>query len=138
MPARDKYHYEMKNALIKDGWTITHDPYIISYEEVTVYADVGAERLIAAERNARKIVVEVKSFIKRSPIQDLKETLGQYDLYAGYLEVTDPERQIYIAIRRETYEEVFKQKAIQFIVQRYELPLVIVDMEKEEIVKWTK
>ncbi|MCP4111914.1 MAG: hypothetical protein GY749_41360 [Desulfobacteraceae bacterium] len=138
MPARDKYHDEVKNALIKDGWTITHDPYVINYEEITVYGDLGAERLVAAERSNRKIVVEIKSFIKRSPIQDLKETLGQYDLYAGYLEVTDPERQIYIAIRLDTYETVFRQKAVQFIVQRYDLPLVIVDIKKEEIVTWTK
>ncbi len=67
MPARDKYHDEVKSALIKDGWTITHDPYVISYEEVTVYGDLGAERLVAAERGSRKIVVKIKSFIKRSP-----------------------------------------------------------------------
>ena len=26
MPARDKFHDTVKHALIKDGWTITHDP----------------------------------------------------------------------------------------------------------------
>ncbi|MGZ3382218.1 MAG: element excision factor XisH family protein, partial [Isosphaeraceae bacterium] len=26
MPARDRYHDQVKNALIRDGWTITHDP----------------------------------------------------------------------------------------------------------------
>ncbi|GAK52403.1 FdxN element excision controlling factor protein [Candidatus Moduliflexus flocculans] len=80
MPAKDKYHQHIKNALIKDGWTITHDPYMIDYEEITVYADLGAERLIAAERGVEKIVVEIKSFLKRSLVQDLKEALGQYEL----------------------------------------------------------
>ena len=69
MPARDKYHDEVKNALLKDGWTVTHDPYIIDYEDVTVYADLGAERLIAAERGSQKIVVEIKSFIKQNTIR---------------------------------------------------------------------
>ncbi len=27
MPAKDIYHNEVKNALIKDGWTITDDPF---------------------------------------------------------------------------------------------------------------
>ncbi|MEG4026591.1 MULTISPECIES: element excision factor XisH family protein [unclassified Microcoleus] len=27
MPARDIYHQVVKQALIKAGWTITHDPY---------------------------------------------------------------------------------------------------------------
>jgi hypothetical protein len=26
MPARDRYHDQVKNALTKDGWTITDDP----------------------------------------------------------------------------------------------------------------
>ncbi len=138
MPAQDKYHNEVRNALEKNGWTITHDPYVLKYEEVTVQVDLGAERLIAAERGSQRIVVEVKSFIKPSPIQDLKETLGQYNMYSVYLEQVDPERQIYIAIRRETYERIFTQKAVQLIVQRYQMPLVIVDVEKEEIVSWTK
>ena len=27
MPALDIYHDAMKNALVKDGWTISHDPF---------------------------------------------------------------------------------------------------------------
>ncbi|MCP5029653.1 MAG: fatty-acid synthase, partial [Actinomycetia bacterium] len=26
MPAKDLYHDVVKNALVKDGWEITHDP----------------------------------------------------------------------------------------------------------------
>ena len=32
MPARDTYHNAVKQALIKDGWTITADPYTVEYE----------------------------------------------------------------------------------------------------------
>jgi len=134
----DIIHNAVKNALIKDGWIITHDPYIIKYEEIMLYADLGAERAIAAEQNGVKIVVEVKSFISRSPIQDIKLALGQYDLYKGFLEILAPERQLYLAINSYTYDTLFEQKAMQLIVQRYQLPLLIVDVEKEEIIKWTK
>jgi hypothetical protein len=34
-------HDAVKNALIKDGWTITADPYVIAYEDVTLFADLG-------------------------------------------------------------------------------------------------
>ncbi|MGB7441674.1 MAG: element excision factor XisH family protein [Coleofasciculaceae cyanobacterium] len=27
--AKDLFHQQVKTALIKDGWTITHDPFII-------------------------------------------------------------------------------------------------------------
>ncbi|MHC5718253.1 MAG: element excision factor XisH family protein, partial [Nostoc sp.] len=48
MPAKDIYHNEVKNALIKDGWTITDDPYFIKYEDAELYADLAAEKPIAA------------------------------------------------------------------------------------------
>jgi len=138
MAAADLIHDAVKNALIKDGWTITHDPYIIRYEEVRLFADLGAERAIAAELADTKIVVEIKSFVNPSFIQDIKTALGQYVLYQGFLEVLEPERKLYLAISQKVYERFFAQKAIQFIVQRYQLPIIIVDVEKEEIVKWTK
>ena len=138
MATADIIHDAVKNALIKDDWTITHDPYVIKYEEVTLFADLGAERAIAAELAGIKIIVEVKSFVGRSPVQDIKIALGQYDLYRGFLEVLAPERKLYLAISKKIYDTLFEQRAIQLIVQRYELPLLIVDIEKEEIVKWTK
>ncbi|MCI0697010.1 XisH family protein [candidate division KSB1 bacterium] len=138
MAAADLIHDAVKNALIKDGWTITHDPYVIKYEEVTLHADLGAERAIAAELAGTKIVVEIKSFVSHSFIQDIKTALGQYNLYLGFLEVLEPDRKLYLAISQKIYDRFFTQKAIQFIVQRYQLPLIIVNVEKEEIVKWTK
>jgi XisH protein len=29
--ARDIYHEHVKEALIKDGWTVTHDPYLFRH-----------------------------------------------------------------------------------------------------------
>ena len=66
MPAKDTYHHAVKNSLLKDGWTITADPYFIQYEDAELYADLAAEKPIAAERQGQKIVVEIKSFIGRS------------------------------------------------------------------------
>lgn len=137
MPAKDIIHNAVKNALVKDGWIITHDPYPIEYEEVSLSADLGAERPIAAERGDQKIVVEIKSFIGPSPIQDLKVALGQYVLYLGLLEVIAPERKLYLAVNHQAYQELFKQKAIQLIVKRYEVAVVVVNVVKEEVVEWT-
>ena len=86
MPAKDIYHNAVKNALIKDGWKISDDPYIIEYRKTKLYADLGAERPIAVERNQEKLVVEVKSFVGTLKLQDLKEALGQYDIYRYLLD----------------------------------------------------
>jgi hypothetical protein len=42
MPKLDIIHNAVKNALIKDGWIITDDPYIIEYRKTKLYADLGA------------------------------------------------------------------------------------------------
>ena len=77
MSARDKIHLPVKNALIKDGWTITHDPYTLRYEEVTVQVDLAAERLLAAERGEEKIAIEIKGFRGLSPsIRDVPEMVA--------------------------------------------------------------
>jgi len=67
--ARDIFHQQFKNALIKDGWKITHDPLKIRISEaVKLQIDLAAESAIAAERNAEKIAVEIKIFISDSDI----------------------------------------------------------------------
>jgi hypothetical protein len=134
--AKDIIHDAVKNALIRDGWTITHDPFTIAYEEVNLAADLGAEKPIAAERGGQKIVVEIKSFVSRSPMQDLKVALGQYHLYLGFLEIVDPERKLYLAVSDLVYRELFKQKAIQLIVKRYQVAMVVVNVEQKEIIEW--
>lgn len=137
MPALDAIHHAVRNALIKDGWIITHDPYVIRYDEVTLFADLAAEYALALERHDQKIVVEIKSFSGASPIHDLKVALGQYDLYRGFLEVTDPDRYLYLAISDTAYRAIFLQRAIALIIRRYQLPFIVVDLATEEIVLWS-
>lgn len=43
MPKLDIIHNVVKNTLIKDGWVITDDLYIIQYRKTTLYADLGAD-----------------------------------------------------------------------------------------------
>ena len=49
--ARDLFHNIVKEALIKDGWTITDDPLtLLSREEGGISTDMGAEKVIVAEK----------------------------------------------------------------------------------------
>ncbi|MEC4983969.1 MAG: element excision factor XisH family protein [Oscillatoria sp. PMC 1068.18] len=44
-------HETVKNALVKDGWVITDDPFVIEFKGVRLYADLGVEKPIAAENS---------------------------------------------------------------------------------------
>lgn len=61
--AKDLFHDVVKTALIKDGWHITDDPFFMKVGGVDFFIDLGAEKIIAAERDNQKIAVEIKSFI---------------------------------------------------------------------------
>lgn len=101
-----------------------------------MYVDLAAERVFAAERAGEKIAVEIKSFLLPSKVQDFKLALGQYELYKDFMEVITPERKLFLAIGEDIYNTFFQKKAIQFIINRKKLPLIIVKLEKEEIVEW--
>lgn len=75
MPAKDSFHHIVKNALIKDGWTITHDPFILTFGKRDLYVDFGAEPSIGAEKDNQKIAVEVKSFMGKSDMNDFKNAI---------------------------------------------------------------
>jgi hypothetical protein len=34
MPRHDIYHDQVRHALIKDGWTITHDPFTMAFGQM--------------------------------------------------------------------------------------------------------
>jgi hypothetical protein len=76
MPTRDRYHDQVKIALQHDGWIITHDPLKLKWGVKDMYVDLGAEQLIAAEKDLRKIAVEVKSFLGPSEMADLERAIG--------------------------------------------------------------
>src|SRR5207244_12665359 len=75
MPRKDQIHEAVKNALIKDGWTITDDPYRIEYEEADVYADLRIEKGNAGGGAQRVLVIEIKEFTGVSPMHRLEQTL---------------------------------------------------------------
>ena len=135
MPAKDVYHEAVKNALIKDGWTITADPYYIIYKKLRLVADLGAERTLSAQKGDEKIVIEVKSFVSPSFIYDLERAVGQYIIYRNFLKKTAPDRQIYLALSQLVYKANFDE-TIQIIVDENQLKLIIIDTEKEVITQW--
>jgi hypothetical protein len=136
MPRRDIIHQAVKNALIKDGWTITADPYLLEYGDEDLFIDLAAERLLAAERGTTKIAVEVKSFLGRSPINDLQNALGQYALYLSVLEIVDPQRKLYVALGKTAYDDLAELETFGLVVRRFRVALLVVGIRAEELVEW--
>lgn len=136
MPVRDIYHDQVKNALIKDSWIITDDPLRLKWGSKDMYVDLGAEKLLIAEKKEHKIAVEIKTFTAISEVNALENALGQYLLYRSVIRKTDPERILYLAIPSKVYVNIFEEPLGQLLIEDYQLKLLIFDIKKEEIVQW--
>ncbi len=136
MPAKDIYHDTVKKALIKDGWVITHDPLILKWGSKDLYIDLGAQQLVAAEKEGRKIAVEVKSFVSPSEVEDLEHALGQFILYHDILKRTEPDRELYLAVREAIFADVFEEPIGQVLLENQRVRLVVFDPQAEVILRW--
>jgi hypothetical protein len=136
--AKDLFHQVVKDALIKDGWEITHDPFPVDYGDVQMQIDLGAERLLAARKDSETIAIEIKSFVKPSSISEFHTAVGQYLNYRRALRAQEPSRILYLAVPSQTYNEFFRLRFIQEGVEEYQIYLLVYNVEERSIVKWTK
>lgn len=136
MPAKDIYHHAVRFALVKDGWKILTEDYTLEYGGDRLYVDIAAEKSIAAQKHGRKILVEVKSFLGRSFVNDLEQAVGQYIVYRDIIIERKLDFQLYLAITKGTYNSYFKRQLAQMIINRNQVNLLIVDSEREVIEEW--
>ena len=135
MAAKDRFHNAVKIAIEKDGWTITDDPLDIKVEDVDFYIDLGAEKVLAAEKSGQKIAVQIKSFLGASEVNDFHSALGQFLNYRLALNLKEPERTLYLAVYSDIYDEFFSGRFIQRVIAEHQLKLLIFNPQQEEIVQ---
>lgn len=138
MPARDRLHDVVKAALAKDGWTITHDPFRVQYGEHDLYVDLGAERIIAAEKGSERIAVEVKSFLGPSDMRELQLAVGQFAIYGPLIEKEDEDRKLFLAIPEAKYRDLLAHADGQLLIEKWRLKFFTVARKSEEIIRWQK
>jgi XisH protein len=136
--AKDFYHNNVKEALEKDGWLITHDPYPVSVEEVGYEIDFAAEPLLAAEKDENKIAIEVKSFTGPSTINEFHRAVGQFNDYSVALEIQDPDRVLFLAIPQAIWMRFFQKQIIQKSLERVRAKIVVYNPNSNSIVEWIK
>ena len=134
--AKDKFHYNVKEALIKDGWSITADPLAIPIEITTIEIDLAAEMAIGAEKDGYKIAVEIKSFLSKSPISEFHMAMGQYGDYREALEESEPDRLLYLAVPVEIFETFFQARFIKKRIEQERVKLLIYEPDAKTIVEW--
>lgn len=136
--AKDIYHNNVREALEKDGWTITHDPYPLKHYSLRMEIDLGAEKIFAAERGLEKILVEVKSFLSKSIIHDFHEALGQYRNYLRVLRKQESDRILILAVPEDTWNSFFKEPFGQEAIEEEGLYLLVFSPITNVITQWIR
>lgn len=134
--AQDIFHQTVKIALQKEGWEITHDPYLLETLATTLNIDLGAEKIIAAQREKEFIAVEIKSFLGNSYVYDFHLALGQYMNYLRALRKQDSKRKLILAVPQNAYKSFFSKPDVQDALQDFGINLMIFDDQEQKIVKW--
>ena len=136
MPRKDNFHELVKQSLIQTGWSITDDPLYLSIGNVNIQIDLAAEPIIAATKGEKKIAVEVKSFIRASQITDFYSSLGQYLTYQTALRLQEPERELYLAIPKVTYDSLFQEILTQQVFEYHPVKILVYSKTTQEIQTW--
>ncbi|MEG3922287.1 XisH family protein [Microcoleus sp. POL10_C6] len=136
MAAKDRFHDAVKQALLKEKWVITADPLILKIDQVKFEIDLAAEKVFAAEKAGQKIAVEIKSFLNPSAVTDFHSALGQFLNYRLGLQMTEPDRTLYLAIPLDIFESFFQERFTQEAVRQYQVKLIVYEPMQEVIIEW--
>ena len=139
MPKKDTFHETVKIALQKEGWHITNDPLFVPTEGgVNFFIDLGLEWIIGAEKEGRKIAVEIKSFDGTSPVYSFYEILGQFLIYEMALEEQIKPWELFIAISYLGFKKLDEAPIFNRAIEKFHLKFVIFDPVYQSVIEWKK
>ena len=136
--ARDKFHYDVKQALVYDGWKVTDDPLSIKIGTIPIQIDLGAEKIIGAEKDGEKIAVEIKTFGILSFITAFHDAVGQYIVYREALKIIQSDRILYLALPLDIYDEYGSELLVQRVLENNRIKIILYEAKTQHIASWLK
>lgn len=139
MPRKDANHDIVKTALMKDGWQITDDPFLIGFRGTLLFADLGAEKVTGFRHRRNKITIEVKVMDEPGRFAKFECAIGQYIVYRRLMMSLQLQRDLYLAVSQNVFINFFQKKpAVMEVVTGEQIHLLIFDPHQKEIIQWIK
>jgi XisH protein len=131
MPNEDACQPEIVGALQHDGWIITGRQVYIESDDIYVYIDLEATKV------DRTAFIEVKCF-SGSYTTAFYAAVGQYLLYREVLDIEMPSATLYLAIPSQTASHIYDNFGTAYgnTLRNNRVKIIVIDLEKEVIVKW--
>ncbi len=112
------------------------DPLSLKVGRIPVFIDIGAEKIIGAEKDGQKIAVEIKTFGQLSFITALYEAIGKYIVYKEVLKIKNVNRVLYLAIPTDIWKEFGEEPIVKNIFEDYKFNFLLYEPTKETISSW--
>jgi hypothetical protein len=138
MPAKNTHHDVVRDALIADGWTITHDPLLLRIGGRNLFVDLAAERPGGEAVAVELIALEVQSIGDPSPVADLQQALGQFVMYRLLLGERQPERTLFLAVPADVYDGFLSEPLGRLMIAGERVPLMVFDPHRREKPRWIR
>jgi len=137
-PARKRHHLQVREALVKDGWTITHDPLPLQWGTRDCAHDLGRWPLLGAEKASRTVAVELSSLAGDPDLEAIYWAVGRFIIFATVLAQVEPERELYLAVNDQIYLDGFQEPIIQLLLRNARLRLLVFDPPTQTIREWVR
>ena len=106
------------------------------YGPTNLRVDLGAERIIAAQRNLEEIAIKIKSFLDASVVNDFHAAVGQYLHYQLGFNYNGWKRKLYLAVPSGIYAAEFHKPLFEDSIQTYGIKILVYSAEPPEIEQW--
>jgi XisH protein len=133
MPAKDRHHDSVVRALVKEGWSITHEQFTIVLPGRFLWIDL---RAVKTPENVA-MLIEVKGLEGISPVEALASAVGKYALYRAALKLAHISDPLYMAVPAKAFEGILSESIGQYLMESLDIRLIVFDPEQREIIQWT-
>lgn len=83
------------------------------------------------------VVVEVKCFSNpQSELAEIYTAVGQYLYYRGAIIAKQLALPLYLGIPAPAYDRLMTDPALQVVFTESHISMIVVDLEKEEVITW--
>lgn len=138
--AKDLIHIAVREALEKEGWRVTRDPFTIDLLDDDTYFDIdlSAEKPALGGRPTRIAAIEIKSFTGLSILHSFHEALGQFLNYRAAIDEKGFDMDLYLAVSLEGWERLNSLNFVQRRIRQFQLKFILTDIHTKTIVEWIK
>jgi hypothetical protein len=66
-------------------------------------------------------------------VTELERALGQYGIYQELLQIQEPNRELYLAVPIDAFENIFSRQVGKIAIKKFQLKLIFFSFYEEEL-----